>query len=221
MATPSQLRALEELLSSCFTPAQLHMFLYGLFGQRFVGSLPPHQTATPASYFFEVVQRLEMNGYLATNEVERAAVSGWAIERPGRAAEVFAMAATVGVVLPSGASSKPPQASATPPSPRRRRPTGTPPPSSSPCGSSRPRRASWVGEGKTNVERASSGGAARGGRRPRSVWSLTSGGTAADLAKAVDALGCARRALIRPNIQEQLSGPGTRPPAKFGPSSSV
>ena len=182
------------------------MFLYGLFGQRFVGSLPPHQTATPASYFFEVVQRLEMNGYLLTNESSARLFQGWAIERPGRAAEVFAMAATVGVVLPSGASSKPPPAT-----------TPAEPPTQAAPGNTSPVQltlriipghveASWVSEDKAQRgEDILPAELPEVDAAQERVWALTRGGTAEDLAKAVDALGYTlTQALIRPNIQEQL-----------------
>ncbi|MBK7760236.1 MAG: hypothetical protein IPI35_28275 [Deltaproteobacteria bacterium] len=84
MANPPQLRQLEQLLSSSFSPAQLHQLLYGLFGQSFVGSLPPHQYISAAQYFFEVVQRLEMNGYLLNNKMGQSLFAELGKERPGR-----------------------------------------------------------------------------------------------------------------------------------------
>jgi hypothetical protein len=102
LATPSQLRLLEQLLSSSFSPAQLHQLLYGLFGQSFVGSLPPHQYTTAAQYFFEVVQRLEMNGFLANNKMGQAFFAELVKERPGRGDEINNIAAQLGVKASAG-----------------------------------------------------------------------------------------------------------------------
>ncbi|MBK9368424.1 MAG: hypothetical protein IPN01_19295 [Deltaproteobacteria bacterium] len=102
MATPSQLRLLEQLLSSSFSPAQLYQLLYGLFGQSFVGSLPPHQYIPAAQFFFEVVQRLEMNGYLLNNKMGQSLFAELGKERPGRGDDISKLAGELAITLPRG-----------------------------------------------------------------------------------------------------------------------
>jgi len=105
LATPSQLRLLEQLLSSSFSPAQLHQLLYGLFGQSFVGSLPPHQYISAAQFFFEVVQRLEMNGYLLNNKMGQSLFAELGKERPGRGDDISKLAGELGVKAAQGGGS--------------------------------------------------------------------------------------------------------------------
>jgi hypothetical protein len=50
-------------------------------------------TQPPAQYFFEVVQRLEMNGYLLNNKMGQAFFAELVKERPGRGDEIAALAA--------------------------------------------------------------------------------------------------------------------------------
>ena len=102
MATPSQLRLLEQLLSSSFSPAQLYQLLYGLFGQSFAGSLPPHQYIPAAQFFFEVVQRLEMNGYLLNNKMGQSLFAELGKERPGRGDDISKLAGELAITLPRG-----------------------------------------------------------------------------------------------------------------------
>jgi hypothetical protein len=182
------------------------MFLFGLFGQRFVGSLPPHQYTTAAQYYFEVVQRLEMNGYLLANEMGKRLFQEWATERPGRAAEISALATAINAGLTSGTGPDAQQASA-PIAP----PTLTATKDSSPLQLtlriiSGHVEATWLSEGKPQRgEDALPTELPEVDAAQARVWSLTKAGTAEELAKAVDALGhTLTQALIRPNIQEQL-----------------
>ncbi|MCK6520720.1 CHAT domain-containing protein [Myxococcota bacterium] len=108
MATPSQLRLLEQLLSSSFSPAQLYQLLYGLFGQSFVGSLPPHQYVPAAQFYFEVVQRLEMNGYLLNNKMGQNLFAELQKERPGRGDEITLIATQLGVQVAGGGDNQRP-----------------------------------------------------------------------------------------------------------------
>ncbi len=99
MATSSLLRPLEELLASSFNPAQLHKILYGLFGQRFVGGLPPHQFVGQDDYFFETVQHLARYGVLLNNKMGQDFFSELVRERPGRGEEISALAGQFDITI--------------------------------------------------------------------------------------------------------------------------